>query len=933
MVDVRKNVLNFAVQADRAKGHAREAYACLDGRDKDTGLIEYSSEKLKLRKNDVLEKWIKAVKGTVHRPTLFGSDAIQQSNLSDLFDALVATLTSKADPPNDAELVSFCEQIMPVTPITPQQLQDTIQVMLLFEEAALNVLTEGTAEVDPESNDVRIDLTLQRALLRGEHCLKIANNRNSREGQVGVSMLLAEAWVAYGEARETLLEAMDHLRSLVPKTAPFQGVEDVTAIKKMQENALEIQTIAGRVQILAGKFAKGTTIDKAAAENKRQDIRTALVSLLRSKNEELSDRWLAAIPQRVAAYRRASGAGQESEMRETSAGGQEEVSKSINKRLVDAMIERMRPNGDGAALVYAAQNLVEKRFKTMNIHSVQAATRLFEDVCMELFHELVAQGPYSKDLLPLITADDTDIRSMLTDVIFLANKLIISEYNIRYARGQDPRLPGWLLVRGPNPTPHEVKARVARIAELLIGAEIAGQYRLDTYIMGGGFGHGWLGTDLQSQKPVFVKVFKTVEEFGPGSEAVVAKMVEELETGERIKAVKRLMNHRNVVSVQKVPRNATINVPSTNQKGDCFHGIVTEYCDGGELFNYIVLPKEGGGLQGCAFNEKQARFLFKQIVALLMVLHHPAEGEGEPYYHGDIKDQNFVVAGTTLKLIDYGTLSKVKDNIGPVKHMTRTHQQPFHNNCESVDLWAAGIILLDMLLISTVGQVFKMSMGQNAGVSKLKAGVFWDKLHLALKTTDKTHCLLESGPNSVKDLLQQIFVMEPPNSLSVKKIAAHPWLQGEVPSEAEMETELRRRYKGILQGTPPGTAFFDLGRVKAETPEGEEMMKQVIDLACRSSNGEFVKGGPGKKANSIYIHRWDRPAEGREGTASYDPAYTDEAQWVVAKYLCNVEESDFDICKGRCVTRLRLFWESGSHHEDFYRLSGLLLDAVMKLRA
>ena len=67
--------------------------------------------------------------------------------------------------------------------------------------------------------------------------------------------------------------------------------------------------------------------------------------------------------------------------------------------------------------------------------------------------------------------------------------------------------------------------------------------------------------------------------------------------------------------------------------------------------------------------------------------------------------QNFVLAGTTLKLIDYGTLSKVEDNVGEVRHMTPTHQQPFHNNCESVDLWAAGIILLDMLLIGSIGQV------------------------------------------------------------------------------------------------------------------------------------------------------------------------------------------------------------------------------------
>lgn len=43
---------------------------------------------------------------------------------------------------------------------------------------------------------------------------------------------------------------------------------------------------------------------------------------------------------------------------------------------------------------------------------------------------------------------------MLTDVIFLANKLIISEYNIRAARDQDPRLPGRLLVReGPPQGP------------------------------------------------------------------------------------------------------------------------------------------------------------------------------------------------------------------------------------------------------------------------------------------------------------------------------------------------------------------------------------------------------------------------------------------------------------------------------------------------
>ena len=104
-------------------------------------------------------------------------------------------------------------------------------------------------------------------------------------------------------------------------------------------------------------------------------------------------------------------------------------------------------------------------------------------------------------------------------------------------------------------------------------------------------------------------------------------------------------------------------------------------------------------MQGCSFSEAQAHFLFRQIVDLLLCLYHPPQGEGEPDFHGDIKDQNLVLSGTTLKLIGYGTLTKVADNTGPVHHMNLTHQQPFHDTCECVDLWAAGIILLDMLLV------------------------------------------------------------------------------------------------------------------------------------------------------------------------------------------------------------------------------------------
>lgn len=83
-----------------------------------------------------------STQGTVQRQTLFGSEAAARANYSDLFDALVATLESRADPPNDAELISFCSRLMPHIPLTHKQIQDTVQAMLLFEEAAGNVLKE-----------------------------------------------------------------------------------------------------------------------------------------------------------------------------------------------------------------------------------------------------------------------------------------------------------------------------------------------------------------------------------------------------------------------------------------------------------------------------------------------------------------------------------------------------------------------------------------------------------------------------------------------------------------------------------------------------------------------------------------------------------------------------------------------------------------------
>ena len=136
-----------------------------------------------------------------------------------------------------------------------------------------------------------------------------------------------------------------------------------------------------------------------------------------------------------------------------------------------------------------------------------------------------------------------------------------------------------------------------------------------------------------------MKSFKSPEEFPADANPnrIAGLMMQELETAQRIMKVQRLMKHRNIVSVLEVPRSAMLMVKSTGQQAHAFHGIVTEYCDGGELYNYITKAKSSGGVTGLQFNEQQSRYLFKQIVDLLMTLHHPPEGPEQAYYHGDLK--------------------------------------------------------------------------------------------------------------------------------------------------------------------------------------------------------------------------------------------------------------------------------------------------------
>ena len=138
MSDFANSVQFFSEKAHRAAAQARETLALLSGKPSKDGITASQLKVLRDNKNMVLIHWIKVVRGTVSGPTLFG-DRQQWSRLfSELYEALMDTISSKANPPNDAGLVSFCTRLVAQNAgaCTDDVMQNTRDVLWLFEDVA-----------------------------------------------------------------------------------------------------------------------------------------------------------------------------------------------------------------------------------------------------------------------------------------------------------------------------------------------------------------------------------------------------------------------------------------------------------------------------------------------------------------------------------------------------------------------------------------------------------------------------------------------------------------------------------------------------------------------------------------------------------------------------------------------------------------------------
>lgn len=157
------------------------------------------------------------------------------------------------------------------------------------------------------------------------------------------------------------------------------------------------------------------------------------------------------------------------------------------------------------------------------------------------------------------------------------------------------------------------------------------------------------------------------------SEDEKAKLIEEV-------SILKELDHPNIVKVNEFYQNSK------------YFFIVTEYLEGGELFDRIVEQNY--------FSEEQACSIMEQILSAVVYLHK------HNFVHRDLKPENIIFetrkADSPIKVIDFGTStyfnsgsSKLHKKLGTPYYIAPEVLK--RNYDEKCDVWSCGVILYILL--------------------------------------------------------------------------------------------------------------------------------------------------------------------------------------------------------------------------------------------
>ena len=267
-----------------------------------------------------------------------------------------------------------------------------------------------------------------------------------------------------------------------------------------------------------------------------------------------------------------------------------------------------------------------------------------------------------------------------------------------------------------------------------------GNYMIKKTLGKGTFGEVKLGIYIPTQEKVAIKILEKSKIIEKDDEIRVKREFEML----------TLFSHPNVILVAEI-----------FESGGSFYSVM-EYCEGGELFNYIVKNRR--------LSQNEAAFFYYQLINGLEYIHSLG------IVHRDLKPENLLLTKDhLLKIIDFGLSNYFKK--GQKDLLVTPCGSPCYASPEMVagkkyngfkiDIWSTGIILYAMLC----GYLPFEDKDNDALFEKI----------LECKLVFPKY-ISKIG----KNLIEKILVTEPNKRITIKEIKEHPfYLKGKEIFEQE----------------------------------------------------------------------------------------------------------------------------------------------------